>query len=486
MKILAFSDWRSQNIDDIFRFIETISEPIDVILYAGDDVRRFHSDKINYFTKLAKYTRQKKVLAVIGNDDGQIGKSILQGKNVYDIHEEPMIIGDFGFMGLEGATSGPGFCYSEKYVEKHLKKQYKKMKSKQLIIVSHPPPHGILDYGIRFATEDEETHNIGSKSLKNFISKKDTQLVVCGHCHSQGGISQKDHNTTIANVSSHDDTNAKGNFALIELNGNTEPQIQWCDTTQLIDPNSIMNIHGIGPKIASKFKKIKIETIKDLAKIQNLKKISQKTSFSEEQIQKIKLKARSVVENKTFQISELILPSNNLIFFDIETDLKREKVWLVGILDNGNFTQYFAKNWKQEKLMLEKLLSFLQTVPDSTLVSFSGTGFDRNVINRALERLNLDSEFFMAIPHIDLCQLIRQSIIFPNQSYALKNLGTYLRYPFKHADMNGLEVALEYLNHLKRKRKLDERVFDYNADDVNALPYIIKKIESDGYIIKRR
>ena len=136
--------------------------------------------------------------------------------------------------------------------------------------------------------------------------------------------------------------------------------------------------------------------------------------------------------------------------------------------------------------MLEKLLSFLQTVPDSTLVSFSGTGFDRNVINRALERLNLDSEFFMAIPHIDLCQLIRQSIIFPNQSYALKNLGTYLRYPFKHADMNGLEVALEYLNHLKRKRKLDERVFDYNADDVNALPYIIKKIESDGYIIKRR
>ena len=106
MRALALSDWRVQNIDDIFKYVESFTEPLDVILYAGDDIGRFQSRGTNYFTELAEYTKQKKVLVVIGNDDLSSVKSILQSENVHDLHEEPFVIGKFGFMGLEGATSG--------------------------------------------------------------------------------------------------------------------------------------------------------------------------------------------------------------------------------------------------------------------------------------------------------------------------------------------------------------------------------------------
>jgi len=286
------------------------------------------------------------------------------------------------------------------------------------------------------------------------------------------------HDTTIANVSSHDSLGAKGNFALIDFDLDCSPHIQWSDTYQLIDTNSIRHLHGIGDKKALQFKRVRIKTIQDFAKIKNLKKLSQKMKFSQYFLEKMQLKARSVIENKVFQISEFILPQIDLIFSDIETDLACKKVWLIGILHNGNFTQFFAKNWKEEKSMLMNFLTFLEKKHNFTLVSFSGTGFDRNVVHRALVRQNLDSDFFFSLPHIDLCQLIRRSFIFPNQSYALKNLGAYLEYPFEHPDLSGLGVALEYHNHLKEKRNLDSRVLEYNKDDVSILPYIIEKIKS--------
>lgn len=41
MKLLCFSDWRSQKIKYIKEFVENLEDKPDVILYAGDDTRRF-------------------------------------------------------------------------------------------------------------------------------------------------------------------------------------------------------------------------------------------------------------------------------------------------------------------------------------------------------------------------------------------------------------------------------------------------------------
>ena len=45
LRILAFSDWRIQKINDVFLFVQKI-EPVDLIIYAGDDICRFQGRKV--------------------------------------------------------------------------------------------------------------------------------------------------------------------------------------------------------------------------------------------------------------------------------------------------------------------------------------------------------------------------------------------------------------------------------------------------------
>jgi len=146
--------------------VHKLNQPLDFILYAGDDVARFQDGGTNYFAELSKLTKQGKVLAVIGNDDIPDVRRVLDAEGVHDLHEDPFSLGDFGFIGLEASTCGPGLTkHSEEEVAEHLEEQYLKLKGKRLIVVSHTPPFGILDRGIRFAREDEYTHHIVSAAI---------------------------------------------------------------------------------------------------------------------------------------------------------------------------------------------------------------------------------------------------------------------------------------------------------------------------------
>jgi len=478
MRILAFSDWRTQKIGDIFTFIQCLKDPVDLILYGGDDIGRFEKESVNYFDELSKCAKQRKILAVIGNDDFPEVKRVLSGKNVHDLHEEPFIFQNFCFIGLEASTSGPAITkYSEREVKEHLARQLHQAEGKRIIILSHTPPYGILDLGIRFAKPDEGSHHIGSKSLRNFIKSNRVSLVVCGHCHSHGGLSNQYKNATVVNVSSHDFMDAKGNFAIIEIGSDGRVRIEWHDTLENLRQDSLMRLHSIGTAREARLStRTGIKTIQDLANVKDLKKLAKKSRFSELFLRKLQLRAKSLVKGKIYQVAHFSLATKNPIFFDIETDDVREKVWLIGVLCNGTFKRFYADNWEEERKILKAFLSFLEENPDATLISFSGTNFDKNVVLRALNRLELDSEAFFAHTHVDLCQSLRRSFIFPNQSFKLKDLGAYLKYPFKHPDLNGFLVALQYQQHVNERKTLDPRVFDYNEDDVKAVQFILKRM----------
>ena len=218
MRILAFSDWRIQNKNDIISFLQNLSEPVDFILYGGDDVDRFSDED---FIRISQHAKQQKILLVYGNDDIFFPTDRVLPSYVHNLYETLFIFGDYAILGIEGATIGPGFLHTEKEIEMHLKKQYSKVKGKKIIILSHPPPNGILDLGIRFAGTDINGHkkpsHIGSKALRNFMQKREVFLIICGHSHSCGRKSTKIGNCTVINVASHDSIDAKGNFALIEI-----------------------------------------------------------------------------------------------------------------------------------------------------------------------------------------------------------------------------------------------------------------------------
>lgn len=479
MRLLCFSDWRVQPIQAVYRFVRNLAEPPDFILYAGDDLVRFFEEGVNHFSQLAQYTRQHRVLVVAGNDDIQEVKVVLSAPNVHDLYYAPLIHEQFAFLGVEASTSGPALLrHSEEEVERHLLDQWRTVKDKAIIILSHTPPHGILDLGIRFAPPEEGAHHIGSTALRDFVIKRRVKLVVCGHCHSQGRLSANLRNTVVVNVSSHDSPGAPGNFALINLNYSSLLNLEFHDTSEQIAANSLLNLHGVGYVTESALSHAGITTVKQLTQAQDLYKISDSSGIPLSTLRKLKVKARSLCDNKMFQVEDFKPIKGDVILFDIETDLACNRVWLMGAYTEGRFCQFYANSWAEEKEILADFLNFLSSHPKSKLVSFSGTNFDKNVVEKALKRLKLDFRSFQSHMHFDMCQQIRECFIFPNQSYALKDLASFLAYKFKYPELCGLLVALEYHRHIQDEIPLDPKIFEYNEDDVRALLFIMDTIEN--------
>ncbi len=468
LRLLAFSDWRVQKIDDIFIFLKKLRTPPDLILYAGDDISRFKQGNINRFSDLAEYTNLKKVLAVIGNDENISVKKILHEKNIIDLHDKPFSVGEFGFMGLEGCTGDIGIVkYTEKAVKAHLEKQYEKIKNKKIkILVSHPPPYGILDKSVRFATEGGY-HHVGSTALKAFIQRHKIDLVICGHSHLNGGKEATYKHTKILNVASNDEYGDPGILAIINVDINKNIENKWYDTSNL-NKDSLTNLRGVGYAREFELNQIGIYGIKDFVKLKHVP--SKLLPFY--------IEAKAYVENKIYQINTFEMPEK-VIYYDIETELNISsgRIWLIGVLINGKYFYFYSDDWAHERNILLQFLEFLRKYPDYALVSYSCTNFDRNLIINALRRLNIDSVVFTNRIQIDLCQLISRSFVFPLKSYSLKSVLAYLKYPFQ-SEMDGYMVALEYLTHIKEKTPINKEVFKKNEDDVRGLEYIVRTLSS--------
>lgn len=239
-----------------------------------------------------------------------------------------------------------------------------------------------------------------------------------------------------------------------------------------------MQIHGIGPVYAEKFMKCGINSVTQLAECEDLTELARVSAFSEGNLRLLQLKAKSMLENEIYQIAPFGFDCNNVLFFDIETDIACERVWLIGLQIDGQFIRFYADNWEQEKDILEKFTEILRKNPDHTLVSFSGTNFDHRVILDAMQRHGMNTDVFSSRSHIDLCILLRRCFIFPSQSFALKNLGSFLGYPFKCPDLDGFTVALRYHAHVEEGKPLDPEILKYNEDDVKVIPFLISKVHS--------
>jgi predicted RecB family nuclease len=234
----------------------------------------------------------------------------------------------------------------------------------------------------------------------------------------------------------------------------------------------------VGPAREADLFQAGIKTLRDLTKAKDLRRIARKSGLSENYLRILQLRAESLLERRAYQVRPFALPEENPVFFDIETDRNCARVWLVGIMDGDEFSRFYADGWRDEKRILKDFIHFLAENPERRLVSYSGTNFDRNVLQRALRRLNMDSEFFSSYPHTDFCQVLRRSFIFPTEGYGLKVLGRHLGYPFKYPEIDGRFVAEAYEQHIKEKKRLSPRFLRYNEDDVKAIPFIAKKAVS--------
>lgn len=232
LRIVAFSDYRVQDIDALIDFIKSQQRP-DLILYAGDDIGRFRQGRRNLFQEIAAISRYG-LCAVAGNDERPDERKLIAGRKVYPVHARALVLGGFAIVGIEGAPRFPrneGFDKSYNigyllYPEGILRSQMERwgrFRRKKLIIVSHTPPYGVLDFAMRFGRR-----NIGSRPLRQFLaSSPNALLCVSGHVHSQGARSERFGSTLVVNAASHDGAGDPGRVAIIQFVNGVVSALDW-------------------------------------------------------------------------------------------------------------------------------------------------------------------------------------------------------------------------------------------------------------------
>lgn len=514
MKIIAFSDWRVQNIEKLIKFIKGLNFKPDAIVYSGDDILRFNklpkrylpkefaesysASKINYFQKLGKLSKAG-MLVIAGNDDQPFVKLAIKGKNVYDIHNKPKIIRKIAFIGQEGATKAPGFLlHSEIEVKAHLNQTLKRISDRDMVVVSHAPPFHMLDSSVRFGK-----NRIGSKSLREFIDKhhKRIRLVICGHSHMQGGRSITHKGTKIVNCASHDRCGEPGKVAVIFITGH-EIKVYWeyiYESEMSERSFQLMRVPLIGYERARILYNHGIKNIKSLANANPNHELSKHPYF----IGTFELAinyAQAILKNKPIVVGKHPffdgIANKNIYFFDSEYDPEKTKrgkygIFLLGWMDKkGKITQAFLDNTKDEKKMLNKFHKWIKK-EKPILVTYSSTNADKPHLANRFRKYGFSTDcledlfFDLYYDCIYTQRKKDQYIYLPKHiSMGAKWISKYFGYKEPHLQIfDGLEALIEYKAYLntrdkKRKKKIKSDLLKYNLSDLKRTRLIFEKLKN--------
>lgn len=476
LSILAVSDIRSQPLDDLFHHLAQLTSKPDLIVYAGDDVARFQpAGGPNYFEALASRSRYG-LVAVAGNDDGPDAWRFIHGKGVHEVHRAPVLIGDVLVVGLEGAPLRPGIpnigapLYTEREISSHLSQALALSPAGLVFIVSHAPPHKVLDRAQRFGD-----NNIGSRALKDAVRRNPhIQVVICGHCHREGGEFKQLGRAVVINAASHDGPHDFIRVASYEWrrDGTSSPYFDFAYPW-----GELMCLHGMYRTDFPKLWKAGITKLEGLAAL-SAEALSAIVGRSSRAVRRFPFLASARLTSRPLPMAPFYAPPAPRVYFDIETDPHGgdKLCWLVGLLDeaNGEFRQWHSR---PERRLLKEFADYCASMDGQSLVSYSGSNFDhRNVIHR-MKALR------MAVPSViecavDLLHPVQRALAVPHSSYGLKSVAESLGFSYRHPDLSGFTVGLEGYKLATRQRPIPRRLLEYNEDDVRSLQHVISRVQA--------
>jgi len=486
LRLVVFSDYRVQDISLLLDFVRSLQPAPQLLLYAGDDVERFQEGSRNLFEELAA-TATHGLCAVIGNDSAaqhedsservrifdevMVTRAFIKGASVHNVHCEPVIIGDYAVVGMEGAPLDEALgavgtvSYPEVFISRHLRIATRAVRRKRLVIVSHAPPRGVLDSAIRFGRRQ-----IGSKALRQFLVKRrDVPLVVCGHVHSCGARSKKLGHSTVVNAASHDDRGAPGRIAVIELKSGRVRSVEWHTLWEL------SSVPGIGQARESRLREAGITGVRQLAEASG-QYIAKSIKASVAEGLSLRARASSLLKQEAVQFSPLRLPAGDCAYLDIETDAANSFIWLIGIHveREGKTYSFYADTPKQEQRILMDLLNFMKAQPSLNLISYSGCRTEQRMLSERLAAYRLPVDVAKSV--CDIYFDIHKGVAFPTQALTLKDVAKYCGFVWRDSEMDGFRAALLYGSGNLTKTK-SRGLIRYNEDDLLALKCVLHHLE---------
>ncbi|MFC4359262.1 ribonuclease H-like domain-containing protein [Halobium salinum] len=478
MDILAFSDWRVQPIDDLYRLVESINTNLDLILYSGDDLSRFVEEGSNYLDELAD--RAGADLGFVrGNDDlpAAVGPE-LETDRVHDLHRNPYQHGNYVVVGQEGAIGseaiGP-LTYSEQEVREHLREFSESYQRKRIILVTHTPPYGILDIGQRFG----ERH-LGSKAVYEFIESMSPELTVCGHVHQFGGQTEFSKFGPIVNVASHDDPNADGRFATIQLSSIRSEINHSTINQRLADP--LTKLNQVGNSRAKLLREAGFEELRQFTRDRR-EELLRIDHVWEDIADKILIHAEAYRTGQPLVVTPepfAALQSRKPVLVDIETNLRQDRIWLIGAYSyrDVEFTQFLEPD--DEAGLCKSFYEYLQAQSQPVVAYYAGQGFDERILQDRMESHDINLSDVVE-EWVDVCPIARKNIFVPAPSHRLSTIATSLNYEFTYPDISGFEIGGAYSRYLTSGEPPDwEKYQEYNRDDVMALKHILSAAAADN------
>lgn len=471
-RVLAFSDWRTQPIAEIFEFIaaygDKFTAEIDLIVYAGDDVRRFRDGNANYFSHLALRTSSKKVLVVRGNDGTAEDREILEGNGIVDLHRQSFRFGGYRFIGQEGATLPPGsLIYGEEEVERRLRRR---LTDEPTILVSHTPPFGLLDSSVRFGIS-----NTGSTAVRRLVDERKLQMVICGHSHQNGGHHLVRNGCTVLNIASNDRTDSVGRICVFDL-GIPLSEDCFFDTTSTQPDSPLLKLQQVGFNRLAYFHEAGITSLEQITE-ENRPWIS-RIPYVYPALVDLWIKHARALRSKTPVVDTDLadrLISSRYVVYDVATDLSQTRVCIIGcyVSSTREYRQFFHKNC--HATLIREFLDFLSEYRDHRLVSYSNNRLDQKALRRLLAGAGLSSTALES--ELDLGMHVQKLLLgeFPYSLTALAEAVGFRR----RSPLDGYQVGALYSNYLSLGIEPDwDCILQHNRERVEQTKHIIDVIKS--------
>jgi hypothetical protein len=281
------------------------------------------------------------------------------------------------------------------------------------IVLSHLPPHGVLDLSKRFGID-----HIGCAGLRKAVIEQMPRVLVCGHSHFWGGHKQRLGSTMVVNVSASDDRVTNTSYAIIETG-------DWTVRVQHPHWPGIRPVRGV----SSLYEQMKrcmrtrsASTCSEAARTvrmwancgfisdSKLPELFQAAQREGIDTTMIAARVRSLRWRKPRVIDRINLDPEKHVFVDVETGLaegdKPGQLWLIGVFHAGQLRQFrHPSDW-------DRFLSHLDQCQVRSLASW--TRYDSKVLHPLLSAARPQ------IKYVDACARASNCVVW--HTYALDNL----------------------------------------------------------------
>jgi Icc-related predicted phosphoesterase len=480
LRLLVCSDLRVQSIPELIAWVRQRPTPPDLIVYAGDDTDRFRpSENVNYWSELADCAVHG-LVAVRGNDDDPTSTPSIVGRRVIDLGRRSYRLGAFAFHGVEGTEwipGEPGVGYLLKgpaTITRELTRRRRSLPAPVHVIVSHSPPHRVLDEAMRF-TLGGGLRSIGSRALRRMVERsRSIRLVCCGHVHLQGGQHASLGRALVVNAASHDTGGARARVAEVTLTRKGVASVAWHELQLAL---GFEGLPECGSALAARFRAGGIPHTKALAAAPPTQ-VARALGYSQRAAVPFLAMARAVTCGEPVVFAPLALPPRPRILIDIETDLAQQAVWIVGMLDEatGEFQQFVAQRDRDERALLKALTGEI-SMRNRPVVAWSCSRFDERTLCRAYDRHGLVPPDRLILAE-DAPLSARKSVALPLPDWKLGTVALWAGFEFRHPEMDGFTIGALCGMHRPRGTPPPPAVLRYNEDDVQALATVLHRLEA--------